>query len=490
MTLDFAIVSKAAELRARWRSREHTDRGLVGALVILDAALVVLATLAAAFGRNNLTLFEESAADLNQLVAPVAVVLVLAWMLGLVVAGSYRVRRIGAGTSEYRSIFVASLLTAGVLGTLGYLTQYPLSRGFFVLLFCIGIPFLLAGRALARLMLHSLRRSGAFRIPTLVAGSVEHVDDVSAVLARESWLGYEVVGALVREAEVDATPSGIPVAGSPDDTLTALGKTGATTVIFAEGSFPRAHGFNAMARELEAENAHMIVVPALSDISADRLHVRPVAGLPLVHVEQPTAQKSGRWFKRAFDAVCSTVLIVLLAPVMAAVALAVKLSDPGPALFRQIRVGTKGDLFTCFKFRSMYHDAEDRLVTLHQQTDTDGVLFKMRSDPRITPVGRFIRRYSLDELPQLFNVLKGQMSLVGPRPALPTEVSLYEDHVHRRLDVRPGMTGLWQVSGRSDLPWEDTVRLDLYYVDNWSMLRDLVILLRTFGAVIGSRGAY
>lgn len=490
MTLDVALAGRAAVLRSRWQERRHSDGALVAGLVVADLLAIITATLIAAFGRHNLTFFPHAAEDLDDLLTPIAALLVLAWMFGLVVAGSYAVRRIGAGTSEYRSIIVASSITAGMLGALGYLTQYPLSRGFFLLLFSIGIPALLSGRALARRTLQSLRRRGMFTIQTLVAGSVEHVDDVAAILDRESWLGYEVVGALVRSSGLDATPSGIPVAGTPDDTLAALTATGATTVIFTEGSFSRAHGFNAMARELEAENATMIVVPALSDISAERLHVRPVAGLPLVHVEQPTAQKSGRWPQRAFDMLSSLVLIVLFLPIMLSVAIAIRISDPGPVLFRQARVGAKGVTFACYKFRSMYVDAEERLDALLEHNTGNGVLFKMKSDPRITRVGRFIRRFSLDELPQLFNVLQGQMSLVGPRPALPDEVSRYANHVHRRLDVRPGLTGLWQVSGRSDLSWEDAVRLDLYYVDNWSMLRDLGILMRTFGAVLAGRGAY
>lgn len=490
MTVGQMLTAKAARSRELWRHRTHSDRALVGGLVVVDLIAIIAASLIAAFGRNNLRVFPTEAADLGLLLPPIAAILVLAWMLGLVCAGAYSGQRIGAGTSEYQSVVVASLITAGMLGILGYLSQYPLSRGFFVLQFCIGIPVLLIGRSSARRLLHMLRRQGAFKIPVLIAGLPEHIDDVAAVLARESWLGYEVIGALLRDPSLVETRSGIPVAGVPEEALAAVAKTGASTVIFAEGSFPRAHRFNEMARELEAGDAKMIVVPALTDIAAERLHVRPVAGMPLVHVEAPTAQKSARWLKRAFDLVGSALLIVVFAPVMLAVAVAIRLSDAGPVLFRQIRVGTKGELFSCFKFRSMYVDAEARLAELAHHNESDGVLFKMRDDPRITRVGEFIRRFSLDELPQLFNVLRGQMSLVGPRPALPAEVSRYEDHVHRRLDVRPGMTGLWQVSGRSDLSWSDTVRLDLYYVDNWSFVRDLTILTRTLRAVLRPRGAY
>jgi len=186
----------------------------------------------------------------------------------------------------------------------------------------------------------------------------------------------------------------------------------------------------------------------------------------------------------------SSLLILLSAPVMLAVAWAISVEDGGPVLFRQRRTGLKGEDFDCLKFRSMVVDAEQRLDGLQAHNHGAGVLFKLKDDPRITRVGRFIRRFSLDELPQFFNVLSGRMSLVGPRPALPSEVARYQEHVLRRLDVRPGMTGLWQVSGRSDLPWDETVRLDLYYVDNWSMLQDLNILGRTFGAVVRPRGAY
>jgi exopolysaccharide biosynthesis polyprenyl glycosylphosphotransferase len=218
--------------------------------------------------------------------------------------------------------------------------------------------------------------------------------------------------------------------------------------------------------------------------------MRPVGGLPLVHVEQPQSLGAARGLKRAFDAVGAGLLIVLTAPLMIAVALAIKLQDGGPVLFRQTRVGREGVLFECLKFRSMVIDAEARLSAITHLNTNDGVLFKAQHDPRITRVGRLIRRYSIDELPQLFNVIVGVMSLVGPRPALPSEVRRYTPDVQRRLHVRPGMTGLWQVSGRSDLSWDDTVRLDLYYVDNWSIVQDLSIMTRTIHAIVSSRGAY
>jgi exopolysaccharide biosynthesis polyprenyl glycosylphosphotransferase len=233
----------------------------------------------------------------------------------------------------------------------------------------------------------------------------------------------------------------------------------------------------------------MILAPALTDVAGPRIHVQPVAGLPLLHVAQPEFSGPRRLVKNTFDAGVAAVAVVVLSPVLLAVAVAVKLTDRGPVLFRQIRVGRTGEEFNAYKFRSMVVDAERRLPELRGPNEGAG-LFKMRDDPRVTRIGRFLRRYSLDELPQLFNVLKGQMSLVGPRPPLPAEVAQYPNEMRRRLLVKPGITGLWQVSGRSDLSWDESVRFDLYYVENWSLTSDLIILWRTVRAVFRGTGAY
>ena len=487
MTLDFRSSARSQELRSKWR-RPH--EGLARESLILlafDLVAVALSTVVATRFRDAVGIFQQP--YVAEYLTPVGTGIAVVWLGVLASFGAYKPKRTGAGTGEYVSVLNASLVTAGAVGILAYLLQWDLSRGFFVLLFLIGIPLLLVGRFAIRRFLHRARRAGRLMTPTLVAGSLDHIEDVLRVLQRERWLGYEVVGALPSDSYEDETASGVPIVGSPDDAVLALRETGASAVIFAEGSFPRATAFNRMARALEDQRARMIVVPALTDISAERVNVRPVAGLPLVDIERPRAERAGRWFKRAFDIVGSSLLILATSPIMAAVALAIKIGDRGPVMFRQVRVGIKGRPFHCLKFRSMCLDAEAKLKDLMAQNEGAGVLFKMKHDPRITPVGRIIRKLSLDELPQLFNVLKGDMSLVGPRPALPSEVERYEKHVRRRLDVRPGMTGLWQVSGRSNLSWDDTVRLDLYYVDNWSMLQDLAILFRTFGAVVESRGA-
>ncbi len=234
----------------------------------------------------------------------------------------------------------------------------------------------------------------------------------------------------------------------------------------------------------------MVVAPSMSDISTDRLTMRPVGGLPLIHVEGSRWAHASRLGKRTFDIVGSLALILALSPFLIAATITIWMHDRKSVMFRQTRVGRHGRLFDCYKFRTMVPDAEARLAALKAQTGHDDVLFKMADDPRITRPGRLLRRFSIDELPQLFNVLRGEMSLVGPRPPLQTEVEQYVGSTHRRLHVRPGMTGLWQVSGRSDLSWDESVRLDLYYVDNWSMVQDIDILARTVAAVVGSRGAY
>ena len=234
----------------------------------------------------------------------------------------------------------------------------------------------------------------------------------------------------------------------------------------------------------------MIMTPALTDVAGPRIHTQPVAGLPMIHVTTPKLQGTKAIAKRTFDIVGAGMALFFLFPVLLVVGLAVKLDSPGPAFFHQDRVGKGGAPFRMHKFRSMVVDAEARLKELHANSEGNGVLFKMKADPRITRLGAFIRRFSLDELPQLWNVLSGDMSMVGPRPPLPSEVEIYEDYVHRRLMVKPGITGLWQVSGRSNLSWDDSVRLDLYYVENWSLMQDLVILFRTVKAVVAKDGAY
>jgi exopolysaccharide biosynthesis polyprenyl glycosylphosphotransferase len=242
--------------------------------------------------------------------------------------------------------------------------------------------------------------------------------------------------------------------------------------------------------QLEGTEIDLVVTPALADVAGPRIHTQPVAGLPMIHVEAPEFRGGRKVVKALFDRALALTALLLVSPLCLVVALAIKLTSRGPVLFRQARVGRGGREFHVFKFRTMVAGAHAMRDLLADRNENDGLLFKIRNDPRVTRVGRWLRKWSLDELPQLLNVLFGQMSLVGPRPPLPEEVARYDGDVARRLLVKPGITGLWQVSGRSDLSWEDGVRLDLYYVENWSLAADLVILCKTVGAVLGQRGAY
>jgi exopolysaccharide biosynthesis polyprenyl glycosylphosphotransferase len=456
-----------------------------------DLAVIVLTTALAAIGRHRLDIFRESA-DVTEVAQSVGPWVVLGWMLVNHAVGTYRYGHLGVGTTEYAKVLAAAGFTGGAIGIISYLTKFNLSRGFFVLLFVFGVPLLLLWRWTARRIVHRFHLRGHLVTKVLIAGSAQHVDEVAAVLDRESWLGYRIIGALLPQAdEVEVTPRGVPVVGLSTETALATRENAADLIVFTEGAFGSSTDFRRIAWDLEGHHVQMAVVPSLSDISSGRVMMRPVGGLPLVHVEPPQSLGASRGLKRAFDAIGAALCLIILGPLMFAVAAAIWLQDRGPILFRQTRVGRDGELFECLKFRSMVVDAEARLSAVtHLNQNADGLLFKAQQDPRITRVGRFIRRYSIDELPQLLNVIAGEMSLVGPRPALPAEVRRYSTDVQRRLHVRPGMTGLWQVSGRSDLSWEDTVRLDLYYVDNWSIVQDLSIVIKTVRAVFSSSGAY
>jgi len=291
----------------------------------------------------------------------------------------------------------------------------------------------------------------------------------------------------------DATPDqvdGVPVVGDLDDAATVVRNLNAGTV--AVLSCPEMDGvkLRTLAWELEKTGTDLCVAPALLDVAGPRTTVRPTAGLTLLHVDHPQLSGPRQVVKDLFDRTAAALALLALSPVLTAVVVAIRLSDHGPALFRQTRVGKGGETFTIYKFRTMVVDAEARLAAIRENNDSDGVLFKMRRDPRITALGARLRKWSVDELPQLFNVLRGEMSLVGPRPALPLETAEYADHVRRRLVVKPGLTGMWQVSGRSDLSWDESVRLDLRYVENWSFALDLQILWKTISVIFRGAGAY
>jgi len=323
----------------------------------------------------------------------------------------------------------------------------------------------------------------------VVVGLERSVAELIRTVRREPHAGLEMVGVCIDTPRGD-TVEGVPVLGNSDNIVDVLVRTGADTVAVTAWSDVSQTDLRRLSWDLEGTGVSLLVAPRLTDVSGPRIHIRPVAGLPLLNVEEPEFSGVRRIVKGSLDRVLGLIAVLLLSPVFIATALAVKLTSRGPVFFRQVRIGRHGEPFVIHKFRSMYVDAEERLAELGEQNESDGLLFKMKDDPRVTPVGRFIRRYSIDEFPQFLDVIRGRMSLVGPRPPLPTEVARYPLDVRRRLIVKPGITGLWQVSGRSNLSWDDSVRLDLLYVENWSLALDITIMMKTVLAVMRRDGAY
>lgn len=474
----------------RTRAASRALRYLPATAVLVDTLMILGAVVIGVVARARLSIFDDPANTIDSVVyvAPPALI---GWLLVIYFLRGYRENIFGAGTDEYVRVLNASLYTAALVGVGCYLAKFPLSRGFFVINFVVGTLLLLLGRMLLRRAVHLARRYGSLRERVLIVGAPSHVDEIAGILARENWLGYEVIGALSPSTDaVTATDSGIPILGGIDEISSAVASDVADVVFFAEGAIETGEQMRRVVWDLEQHRVKLVVAPSVTDVSAQRIRVRPVGGLPLMHISPPTARDAASIGKRAFDLLGALVLIVVFAPLLAIIAINIKLADRGPVLFKQVRTGRHGEEFPCLKFRTMVVDAEARLEALKSELGFEGGLFKMKDDPRITKPGQWLRRLSLDELPQLFNVVRGEMSLVGPRPPLPSEVAEYDGDTTRRLHVRPGMTGLWQVSGRSDLSFEEAVRLDLYYVDNWSMLQDLSILAKTVSAVFSSRGAY
>ncbi|WP_170867227.1 sugar transferase [Nocardioides lianchengensis] len=485
-------MSIISEQRARLISAtpSRSLRYLPATAFIADLAIISACAAVAVLGRKELRFF-DSPADVSADVAMVGPFIVAGWLFTLFLYGAYERSVFGAGTDEFKRVTNASLVAAALVGVGCYITNVDLSRGFFVLAFGLALPFLLIGRGVQRRALHSARRRGVLRHRVLIAGSPSHIDEIAGVLRRESWLGYQVVGCLTPAYDLtEETRLGVPVLGNSDEATSVVLASGADIIFFAGGALGSANQMRKVVWDLEHHDVQVVVAPSVTDISSERVRVRPVGGLPLMHIDPPAWSDASRWGKRLFDFAGSLGLILAFSPLMLIAAIQIKLFDRGPVLFRQTRIGKDGAEFSCLKFRTMVTNAEELLAKLHAEQGYENGLFKMKDDPRITRPGKLLRRLSLDELPQLFNVLRGEMSLVGPRPPLPIEVASYAADTARRLHVRPGMTGLWQVSGRSDLSWSEAIRLDLYYVDNWSMVQDLSILAKTFGAVFSSRGAY
>lgn len=422
-----------------------------------------------------------------------ALLLVGAWYLMLSVLTTRSAAIFGSGATEYRRVAHASGLAFGIVAIVGILLEWDGLRPLLVIAVPTGMLGLLVARWCWRRWLQHRRLGGQYVSRTLVVGATEDVEYVINSLQTSGENGYHVVGAtlLDRNAkEIEFGESRYPVLGNVNTVATAASQLGADTIIVASRPEGDPDFVRQLSWQLEGTAAELVLSSRLTDVAGPRISLRQVDGLPLIQVKIPTYEGGVHLLKRALDIVVATLALIPIGLATPLLAVLVKLDSPGPVFFFQERVGRDGQTFKIMKFRSMKTDAEQQLAALKGQNEGSGLLFKMKDDPRITRVGRVLRKLSLDELPQFWNVLVGDMSVVGPRPPLPSEVTAYDGTVFRRLYIKPGITGLWQVSGRSDLSWDESVRLDLRYVENWSVMNDLQIMWRTARAMVQPKGAY
>jgi len=455
-------------------------------VIVTDLAVIM----AAAVIGTNVT----AAGQITGLMAAVLGVITGLLVVGaLITTRAWDIRMLGQGAEEFRRLGRAVLGAGMVLGLAGLALQSPYARPWVFVVLPVVLAVIAPLRYGLRRLLHSNRRQGRCMLPVLAAGSVEEVADLINRTQRESHNGWGVEavctpGALGERGTGEVC--GVPVVGNFDDLAERVRQGGYRVVAVVPAPQWTRGRLQQLSWDLEGTSADVVVAPVLMEVTGPRLNVSPVFGLPLLRVSAPSFAGFPWVIKSMVDRGAAALGVLLLAPLLVTVALLVWLEDRGPVLYRQVRVGKDGRAFSMIKFRSMVVDAEQRLRELQARNEGAGPLFKLRVDPRVTKIGAVIRKYSLDELPQLFNVLGGSMSLVGPRPPLPSEVARYNRDAHRRLKVKPGLTGLWQISGRSNLSWAESVRLDLRYVENWSLAMDLAILWKTLGAVCKGDGAY
>jgi exopolysaccharide biosynthesis polyprenyl glycosylphosphotransferase len=428
--------------------------------------------------------------------AVAALALPLVWVGAAAVNGAYDRRFVGIGSAEFGRLARAFSHLTVVTVFASYAAGLDLARGFLVLALPLGLVLSLAGRSVARMWMHRRRRAGRSVSPVLAVGRVESVEALASAMRQDLAAGLQVVGACLPASEARdpgvhrrLAEIGVSVLGDLATVRPAVDGCAARSVAVVSADVGT-EALRAISWQLEDTGADLIVSSGLAEVAGRRVHVQSVAGLSLLHVDAPHFAGARRLAKTVFDRAVAATALLILSPLLLVIGLLVRCTSRGPAFYLQERVGLRGRPFRMVKFRSMQVGAHSQVADLAAHNVADGLLFKIKDDPRVTRVGKWLRRFSVDELPQLFNILTGSMSLVGPRPPLPREVALYPDDVRRRLLVKPGLTGLWQVSGRSNLSWEEGIRLDLHYVENWSFALDVVVLLKTARVVVKATGAY
>ncbi|HVN51713.1 MAG TPA: sugar transferase [Acidimicrobiales bacterium] len=477
----------AAPPRREWEHR------LLVSVVLADVVTVLAAGAIASALRTATTEHSLVIATLDVPYAALGVFAVPVWLMALAVGGAYDRSLLGSSTDEYSKVATVAAGLLVVVCAASFLGSVALSRGLIALFFPSLIVIGVSARFLVRKALHRRRASGRDLRRVVVVGEREAAAHLNQHLERACFAGYQVVGAYVPGGPIpglDDDPGLPPVFGQPDQLVGDLDAIDIDAIaVTGQGLFD-SESLRSLAWRLHGSGIQLLVAPDLVDIAGPRIVSRPAGGLPMLLVEEPRTDGPAQLVKTVTERVLALAALALLSPVFLTAAALVKVTSRGPVLYRQRRVGRDGRIFEMFKFRSMVEDADTRRAGLAGRNEHDGPLFKIRDDPRVTPVGRFLRRFSLDELPQLWNVVRGDMAMIGPRPPLPDEVASYGGDIGRRLMVKPGITGLWQVSGRADLSWTEAVRLDLYYVENWSLTMDLAILAKTAKAVVTGSGAY
>ena len=493
---DLKVVPAAvAEPDVQFLKRSNWERRYTGYLRITDVLVVCAAVLLAQYVRFGST---PTAADslVSHFETIYSATLAALWLAALAGFRTRSPKYIGAGIEEYRRVLAASFWTFGAVAIAELLMKLEVSRGYLAVALPVGILGLVMSRWQWRGYVVRQRRSGNYETAVLAIGDRDAVANLATELTSSQDYGYRVVGIAIpgygAPCGEHLTINGrkIPVIGGEGDVLQTIRECGVDKVAIAGTDHFGVKGIRRLIWELEPMGVELVVSPGVMDVARSRLVMRPIAGLPLLYIDKPQYQGAKRFQKRAFDFTFALAALTAALPLLLAAGIAVKMTSKGPVFYKAERIGIDGRPFMMFKFRTMVDDADKELAGLLSANESDGPLFKIRNDPRITPVGKILRRFSIDELPQFINVLRQEMSVVGPRPPLSREVEAYDDDVQRRLLVKPGVTGLWQVSGRSDLPWDKAVRLDLSYVDNWSMVGDVLIIAKTLRAVVERRGAY
>lgn len=465
------------------------------AAVLSDVVAVTTAMAVANIARFDHAASSTTVVGVDWLTYPAISALIgVSWLIALAASRAYSHHRLGFGDEEYRALAHATFVLFGGLSMIAVLLLIDVARGFLAIALPLGVFLLFLGRWILRQVLVRRRAAGAMLEDSLLIGSQRAVTWTAEHIRRIPAAGYRVAAVVC--AEPDA-PDGLTLSDGTrlpnlrrwDRIMDLLDETGIRTVIVADDVPTDRRFLRQLSWQFEGTDVQLVLTSRLTDVAGPRIHWRPVEGLPLMAVDTPQFSGAKYALKRAFDLVIAATVLLVTLPLLLVTALAVKLQDGGPVLYRQERVGIDGTAFTMCKFRSMRPGADEELAHLTEANRACAPLFKVPDDPRVTRVGRIIRAWFVDELPQLVNVLRGDMAVVGPRPQLPREVAQLPQHVLRRLKVKPGITGPWQVGGRSELSAEETTRLDLSYVENWSLVGDAIIVLKTVKAVLTRHGA-